>query len=918
VPAELRKLVGNREFRNFDAEVEFIACGLRTSRHLILERLAAFLEAIVSDFRSTIERKSDGISWAYPHAELNYSAPWRWSSSYDECESVLAAFERNEALYPLFALAEGGAILQTERGAVPLTKPDVSHSRRDSPEETPALSATFQLVDGRPAIVDFLCSSIPDVAVVADGKRGGEPEGSIFMLFHPFVFDSCRNTVFCSVEASLVFASSATAQDAATWSEERQRSFWDALVEQFVASCRQMAELAHASGELLTDAPTTEGTETARPTSAPTDGPQQGAPEYIVAPDAPPALPFLLAFQRDVQVDQFAIDVTTHIHKVRLPKNWPEKSWEELVGDEIDRLHGDEGDEAFTTTLKRSRGGRPMLRSKAENLLKIREGMTKQGYRFRDPTSGEEFLTRVFQLRDGYLEIGFSLYGLTSVLTEEGRKRIREEAERASSCLFPDMAQKVVARHRLLEDSHLMMQALMSCLAMAKANEFRIPAEALKVLLNIGNDPNWLGRIRGALYALANFKLRVKSFNLVPRYEAYGSYLNHYEYFGAGPGGSGQGTFLLNLNPKFFRFFQIFESQKVRLDNREIVQLDFTRRIKHDDLEGDVIYQTLSDAGDTFYSSAAGLSESQRNLTTFLTTQITRRKHPVSMIFGNASKRETDRLMASGLERLEPRLYEHDFCPLIPEGKRFEGALGRMKRFPESGWRLFGLRRSSRTPCLMTEMGLDLPSTRTPAQRRRAIASAIDDIGVVVEEYLEGLVAVYIEGEWMSIAAARQLPDPILRKSQWFPFLPQGWIHLRRRKWEHTQEERAKRGETPAAWKVTEDPGEAKRSHAAIREGRHISPSLSLSEPLWARLIKKRKELGLSQAQVGEIFGVSQRTVSLWEYGTEADASGRVRGKPISRELIPLVERWIEVGVKPSEEELHSRKTRQRGKRAPS
>jgi len=915
---ELKSLLKDQEFLTIEKEVTFFAHNIRLKRQEILYLMAGFLEAVLRDFKDTVKKEADGISWHYPHAELNFSATWSWDSQYENCEDIITAFERNESLFPLFALAEGIASLRTDRGLIPLSKQDLSLSRRESEEETPALSTTFKIKNKKPVISDFLCSALPNATVHSPGKVDEEETGTLFMLFHPLIFDTCTNSIFGSVGVSLVFPDSDTSKRVGEWTKNQQEEFWIEFLNQFKVTCKQLLKTAYEGQELfseteikersLFDAEETEDNEVDASIIT-------GSPESIIAPEAPPALPFLLAFQRDVKIDQFAMDLTTHLHKVRLPKKWPKKSWEELTDDEIRRLQAEEGNEAFTTSLKRYRGGRPALRSKAEKLLKIREGMTKQGYRFRDPSSGEEFLTKVFQIRDGYLEIGFSLYGLTSILTEEGRRKAREEAEKFQSSLFPEITQKIVARHKLLEDSHLMMQALMNCLAVNKTNEFSIPAEAFKVLLNIGNDPNWLGRIRGALYALANFKLRVKSFDLTPKYEAYGSYLNHYEYFGAGPGASGQGTFLLNLNPKFFRFFQIFESQKIRLENREVFRLDFTKHVPNEDFEQSVIYQTLADAGDAFYSSAAGLTETQRNLATFLTTQITRRKHPVSMILGNPSKRETFRLTARGFEELEHRIYDNSFCPLLPKGKEFEGALGRMKRYPESGWKLIGRQNETRTPNLLSEMGYDLAGGRAVATREKTVQKAIEDIKLVIEDYLEGLVTIYCEGHWIRINDAIHLPVPILRKTRWFLFLPKGWLNLRREKWEKTQKERALKGETPAAWKVTEDPQAARRAQNTIREGLQRENKVSLAEALWIRLYKKRKELKLSQAVVGKYFGVSQVKISHWEAGTEPDAHGKVKGKPISRELIPLVERWLELDIIPSKDELATRKNYRSGKR---
>jgi DNA-binding XRE family transcriptional regulator len=89
---------------------------------------------------------------------------------------------------------------------------------------------------------------------------------------------------------------------------------------------------------------------------------------------------------------------------------------------------------------------------------------------------------------------------------------------------------------------------------------------------------------------------------------------------------------------------------------------------------------------------------------------------------------------------------------------------------------------------------------------------------------------------------------------------------------------------------------------------------ISLAEALWIRLYKKRKELKLSQAVVGKYFGISQVKISQWEAGTEPDAQGNIKGKPISRELIPLVERWVELDIIPSKEELASRTNYRSGK----
>lgn len=57
---------------------------------------------------------------------------------------------------------------------------------------------------------------------------------------------------------------------------------------------------------------------------------------------------------------------------------------------------------------------------------------------------------------------------------------------------------------------------------------------------------------------------------------------------------------------------------------------------------------------------------------------------------------------------------------------------------------------------------------------------------------------------------------------------------------------------------------------------------------------------------MGELFGVSQKTIATWEQGPEPDEDGTVHGKPISKDLRPLVARWVETGSEPTKAELEA------------
>jgi DNA-binding XRE family transcriptional regulator len=59
-------------------------------------------------------------------------------------------------------------------------------------------------------------------------------------------------------------------------------------------------------------------------------------------------------------------------------------------------------------------------------------------------------------------------------------------------------------------------------------------------------------------------------------------------------------------------------------------------------------------------------------------------------------------------------------------------------------------------------------------------------------------------------------------------------------------------------------------------------------QPLRIRLRAARQRRKVSQKQVGELFGVSQVTVSHWEKGAEAG------GKPIPPDKVEAVTRWVE------------------------
>jgi DNA-binding XRE family transcriptional regulator len=206
-------------------------------------------------------------------------------------------------------------------------------------------------------------------------------------------------------------------------------------------------------------------------------------------------------------------------------------------------------------------------------------------------------------------------------------------------------------------------------------------------------------------------------------------------------------------------------------------------------------------------------------------------------------------------------------------------------------------------PGLLAEMGYSLPPGAATVKRREIMRKALRDLQAVVEEAFGGIVAGKRGDNWVTLKAAENLPvDIVLKSISWFIFLPPEWRKKIPQVVEAYHAERLAKGETPYQVKVTED-----RRLAEAGESSRGLPGEAVgldSEALWIRLYSTRRERKISQATVGELFGVSQQIVAGWEKGLEPGEDGKVRGKAIPADVVPLLLRWIENGPPPTEEEL--------------
>lgn len=648
---------------------------------------------------------------------------------------------------------------------------------------------------------------------------------------------------------------------------------------------------------------------------------------------------FPLAFGQTL-VDKSTALFVSHAHKIKLPaKKWSTlPSWWDLTASETKRLLEEHGADAFKDY--RSQEGRgPLLKKRtnargeevisltaeAERTLKITKGLSG-GFRHVDSKNGQEYFVRLFEAGSGYVEVGLSWLGLAGPWVEEWRRELRTQTAEATSSpkqlgLFSELTEeqqarinRLLSRVQLLEDGQKLMGAIIGQVGRQGRNPVEVPAIALRVLLKLETDPHWKARVEGALEALRRCEFKIESVGRRGQSYGYGSFLGPWFYSGAGDGAHGDGVYRLEVETPFLGCLRVFESQRRKLrDGREVTHYEFNRKLSKDQKK-ELGWQPRRespapeafvhfDAGRPFYNAAAGLTSEQGNLMAFLEREITVQKSAVSRTLGNYATRS--KLQAKkGPDANRPRLYTKEECPLLREGTNYHAAIGNFTRNPEAAWRLGGTPRregadgGAHTGGLIHELGYHYPTGSAKAKRAEVVRKTLEDLKAVVEEYLAGVVAIRMKGgDWLSLEAASKLSESsLVDQASFFLFLPEGWRSEEKTRFAAVHEDRARRGEGLAAWTVTESTEEAARARL----------SLAGSDDLHRRLRIARKERNLSQVAVGGLFGVSQKTIALWEQGPEPDSEGAVHGKPVSKDLRPLVERWVSTGAAPTKDELES------------
>lgn len=589
---------------------------------------------------------------------------------------------------------------------------------------------------------------------------------------------------------------------------------------------------------------------------------------------------FPLAFGPAI-ADETVMDLVRQVHKVRLPRGgWASlPTWPALRRREVARIQAEEGERAFED-LRDSSGdgtqrGRLLerrfaprgselveLTPEAERRLRARAGLAG-GFRLVDSRADVQRLVRTVRVRKGYLEV--ALPWLDLVAQPEALKQRARELGRPLA--FEDiddgeraLVGKALARARISHAGQAVMEAVLGQLGLQSRNPVRMPAAALRVLLGLEQDRNWKPKVEGVLGALkaCSFSLMSRRAELV---RSYGPFLGDWRYLARGPGGHGDGAYLLAVAAGFLGCLPVFQSGHVSEAGVHYARFDFGRRLSREDraalgwprstkerTRGAAVV-SYYDAGRAFFESAEGLTQPQRALVAFIEREITLRKDPA------APGRRRLRAKRGDPEANEPRIYDRSFCPLLVPDRSFHGALGHFRRGPESGRTLRGSRPGAWDGSLLALMGHE-PPPRCGRALERILLQAVEDIRRSVVDYLGGVAAARYAGtRWLSLDEARALPvNDLARRVAWFLFVPATWRSDRARKWEARMAERAGRGEAPCAWRA------ATRRHDA-------SGASDADMPLGCRLRAARLGRGATTAQVARRLGVSKMTVSRWERG---------------------------------------------------
>lgn len=741
---------------------------------------------------------------------------------------------------------------------------------------------------------------------------------------YPLFVNLDAGKAYYSTVIGLAFRDGETGEpvDTSDWSDENKAGFWQELLSSFM------------TGISLLDLP--KKRQLSRDFLDPIDDEEHEAltPPDRVEPYSP------IAFV-PTRASAQALGILKNTSRFRLPRRWSNiPRIEDLERDEIDRLLAEERKSAEKSSLLKrtySSTGEERVRLSDKGLLELKLLHGKRGY---ISWENGQRLWRMVDCPDGSrVEIGLSWDGIIWPLIDSRRKEWQEEAERLrkdieSRLAFEELNSTDQRRvDRMLKDLYGwekgrdMMEAILAQLGVQQTNPVTMPAESFRLLLWPNGDfpDEWKQVVDSLLSLLRAMDFRANVYGNTP-IKGEASFIGEWWYHSRGKGGHGEGVYAVTVMPGFVGCLRIYENaEKVRLRcGREALTYDFSHK-PTDEQEEEIGWGrgrtardrfVQFDSGRPWYSQAAGLTDKQKLLHQYIEHNLTRQADTCS----KARWGRDVKVHKNAKDARENRRYTSAFCPVLPPGTEYCGALSFFIRNPEAGITLYGTesKAARHTAGLLQEMGYLLPTGGAKRERQEIVASALGDLKAVVVEYLGGVVAGFHNGAWIPFEKFASLDERSLcRKLRFFLFIPVDFNERRQKQWEQTTGKRvitsAKEAER-LLWEGVEPTpanGETTRKAEPIASPETAYRGL----PLYERLRFVMKDRGLRQQAVSSIFGVSQQSMSYWLKGTIPDMDGKVYGKPIPEELVPLVVRWIEHVQAPTAEELASRKTRRIGRK---
>jgi hypothetical protein len=720
-------------------------------------------------------------------------------------------------------------------------------------------------------------------------------EGTVVALFYPLVVDTGERRAWFSLGVGLAFTNLGS----------------------LALSEKDMAKLLE---NLITklDGETPRAETSERSTKATRSAPRAGPPTPRVA----------TLLDQTTRLDAKAAKALGFLSGTLWPRKLEKiRKWSELYQDEVERIRTEHGDAAFETAagirgplLSRmwDKDGRELVELATEAKENLLDRVGPRGFRRvikNEDGLKTEYLVKRWRAGSGYMQVRFSWYGQAWPMVGDALKaeedRLQTEKSRGP-LLFDELnteAQEGVNRGLAflgtLEDARRVGDYLIRRFGAEGLNPVRIPARELRRLLQCENNEKGHRRVEGAIEALRRLDFGYDAAGVGREWSGKirGYFVSSWSYEGRGPGKHTDGNFGMTLSEIALGCLRVFQVAADRIrDVPGAFRFDFTKKLDKDkQQELDYIrgFSTLV----PYFDKAAGLTRHQEHLLRYLERELTVRKD------GTTKGRRDLRAKPTAKDANEPRLYDASFCPLLKKGRHYAGSLGHHGNNAERGRRLKGtpqLRTKSggaRAGGLLDAMGYDLLPGRADAARTATVEAALKDLKAVVVEALGGVVGGKKDGQWLTLEDAAKLPVGELLEVSWFLFMAEDFRKRIRTKIERHHQSRYERGETDTLVRVTTDPSEYEK--AQENAGGTVEP-VGLSE-LRHLMRAARKDRGLSQKKLGQVFNVSQAVVANWERGPEH------KGKAIPEYLRPLVLRWTETGEGLTEDELKALAARRPG-----